>query len=83
MENDVSSGVGLPLLVVDNVMDAEARDLVEGLTNPQIAQRLLIGSATVKSHLEHIFTKTDLHTRAELAGEAVRRRSINDATMAP
>jgi DNA-binding CsgD family transcriptional regulator len=57
--------------------------VVEGLTNPQIAQRLLIQSATVKTHLEHIFTKTDVHTRSELAGEAVRRRSMNDATTAP
>ena len=54
-------------LVVDSV--------VEGLTTPQIARRLLIGSATVKTHLEHIFTKTDVHTRSQLASEAVQRRS--------
>jgi DNA-binding CsgD family transcriptional regulator len=57
--------------------------VVEGLTNPQIAQRLLIGSATVKSHLEHVFTKTDVRTRSELAVEAVRRRSTNAATTPP
>jgi predicted ATPase/class 3 adenylate cyclase/DNA-binding CsgD family transcriptional regulator len=40
-----------------------------GLTNPQIAERLLMGRATVKTHLDHIFTKTGLHSRTELAAE--------------
>jgi predicted ATPase/class 3 adenylate cyclase/DNA-binding CsgD family transcriptional regulator len=47
--------------------------VAEGLTNPQIAERLLMGRATVKSHLEHIFTKLAVRSRAELAAEAVRR----------
>jgi DNA-binding CsgD family transcriptional regulator len=45
------------------------------LTNPQIAERLLMGRATVKTHLEHVFTKLAVHTRAELAAEATRRAS--------
>jgi DNA-binding CsgD family transcriptional regulator len=45
----------------------------EGLTNPQIGERLLMGRATVKTHLEHIFSKLGVRTRAELAGEAARR----------
>ena len=45
----------------------------EGLTNPQIAERLLMGRATVKTHLEHVFTKLGIRTRAELAAEATRR----------
>ena len=45
----------------------------EGLTNPQIAERLLMGRATVKTHLDHVFTKTGLHSRTELAAEYVRR----------
>jgi predicted ATPase/class 3 adenylate cyclase/DNA-binding CsgD family transcriptional regulator len=49
--------------------------VVEGLTNPQIARRLLMGTATVKSHLEHVFTKLAVHTRAELAAAAARRAS--------
>ena len=49
-------------------------DLVEhGLTNTEIATRLLMGRATVKTHLAHIFTKLDVTTRAQLAGEAARR----------
>ena len=51
-------------------------DLVaEGLTNPQIAERLFMGRATVKTHLEHVFTKLGVHTRAELAAQAARRPS--------
>jgi DNA-binding CsgD family transcriptional regulator len=47
--------------------------VAEGLTNPQIAERLLMGRATVKSHLEHIFTRLGMRSRAELAAEAARR----------
>ena len=50
--------------------------VAEGLTNPQIAQRLLMGRATVKTHLEHIFTKLGIRTRAELAAEAARRTPL-------
>jgi predicted ATPase/class 3 adenylate cyclase/DNA-binding CsgD family transcriptional regulator len=49
--------------------------VAEGLTNPEIAKRLLMGRATVKTHLEHIFTKLAIHTRAELAAQAATRRS--------
>ena len=47
--------------------------VAEGLTNPQIAERLLMGRATVKTHLDHVFAKTGLHSRTELAAEFVRR----------
>ena len=46
--------------------------VAEGLTNPQIAQRLFIACGTVKAHLAHVFTKVGVSTRAELAAEAVR-----------
>jgi DNA-binding CsgD family transcriptional regulator len=45
----------------------------EGLTNPQIAERLFIARGTVKVHLSHIFTKLGVTTRSELAAEATRR----------
>ena len=51
-------------------------DLVaEGLTNPQIAERLLMGRGTVKTHLEHVFAKTGYRNRAELAAAASKRQS--------
>jgi DNA-binding CsgD family transcriptional regulator len=47
--------------------------IADGLTNAQIADRLLMGRATVKTHLSHIFSKLGVTTRAQLAGEAARR----------
>jgi DNA-binding CsgD family transcriptional regulator len=55
--------------------EAEVVDLVaQGLTNPQIAAKLLIETSTVKTHLHHVFTKLGVTSRAQLAAEAVRRR---------
>ena len=48
--------------------------VAEGQTNPQIAQRLLMGRATVKTHLEHVFTKLGVRSRAELAARVVSER---------
>jgi DNA-binding CsgD family transcriptional regulator len=47
--------------------------VAEGLTNPEIAERLLMGRATVKTHLVHIFTKLRVRTRSQLASEAARQ----------
>jgi DNA-binding CsgD family transcriptional regulator len=46
--------------------------VAEGLTNPQIAERLLVGRATVKTHVEHIFAKLGTRSRSELAVVASR-----------
>jgi predicted ATPase/class 3 adenylate cyclase/DNA-binding CsgD family transcriptional regulator len=53
--------------------------VADGLTNPQIAERLYISRTTVKTHLEHIFTKLDIRTRAELAAETARRSASGSA----
>jgi predicted ATPase/class 3 adenylate cyclase/DNA-binding CsgD family transcriptional regulator len=47
--------------------------VIEGLTNPQIAERLLMGRATVKTHLLHVFAKLGVRTRAELVALSVSR----------
>jgi predicted ATPase/class 3 adenylate cyclase/DNA-binding CsgD family transcriptional regulator len=49
--------------------------VAQGLTNPQIGQRMFISSGTVKVHLSHIFAKLGTSTRSELAAEATRRGS--------
>jgi predicted ATPase/DNA-binding CsgD family transcriptional regulator len=45
----------------------------EGLTNREIAQRLLMGTETVKTHLSHIFSKLDISRRSQLATMAIQR----------
>ncbi|HEV2370482.1 MAG TPA: LuxR C-terminal-related transcriptional regulator, partial [Acidimicrobiales bacterium] len=47
--------------------------VIEGLTNPQIAERLLVSPDTVKTHLAHVFAKLGVKRRAELAAVAARR----------
>lgn len=41
--------------------------VVEGLSNPQIAQRLCISRHTVETHMKHIFAKLAVSSRAGLA----------------
>ena len=48
--------------------------VAEGLTNPEIAERLLMARGTVKTHLEHVFAKTGYRNRAELAAAAAKRQ---------
>lgn len=51
-------------------------DLVaEGLSNPQIGQRLYVSRKTVQTHLGHVFAKLHITSRAQLAAEATRRRA--------
>jgi DNA-binding CsgD family transcriptional regulator/tetratricopeptide (TPR) repeat protein len=47
--------------------------VAQGLTNPQVGERMFISRATVKVHLAHVFQKLDVSTRAELTAQAVRR----------
>jgi predicted ATPase/class 3 adenylate cyclase/DNA-binding CsgD family transcriptional regulator len=48
--------------------------VAQGLTNPQIGERMFISPGTVKTHLAHVFRKLDVHSRAELSAQAVGRR---------
>lgn len=47
--------------------------VTEGLTNQQAADRLYVSRRTVETHLEHIFAKLGVRSRAKLAAEAFRR----------
>jgi DNA-binding CsgD family transcriptional regulator len=51
-----------------------ARHAADGLTNPQIGERMFITRGTVKTHLSHIYTKLGLQNRSELAAQAARRQ---------
>ena len=48
--------------------------VADGLTNPQIGERLFVSRRTVQTHLAHVFAKLDLTSRAQLAAEVTRRR---------
>jgi DNA-binding CsgD family transcriptional regulator len=45
----------------------------EGLRNKEIAEKLLMSPATVKTHLTHVFAKLGITTRTELAAQAATR----------
>jgi DNA-binding CsgD family transcriptional regulator len=49
--------------------------LGEGLSNPQIAQRLFVSRKTAEHHVARILDKLGLKSRAQAAAEAVRRLS--------
>ena len=53
--------------------------MADGLTNPAIAERMFVSTATVKTHVAHIFRKLDVHNRAELAALSARRPPADDA----
>ncbi|TML91779.1 MAG: LuxR family transcriptional regulator [Actinobacteria bacterium] len=62
----------------DSLTPAELHvaDLVaEGLTNPQIGERLFVSRRTVQTHLAHVFTKLGVATRAELAAKVAAREN--------
>jgi DNA-binding CsgD family transcriptional regulator len=47
--------------------------VAEGLTNPQVGERLFISRHTVDTHLRHVYAKLGVSTRSELAALAARR----------
>ena len=58
-------------------------DLVaEGLTNPQIGDRLLMSRATVKTHVAHLLAKLGARSRAELAAESARHQPAGSSPTA-
>jgi len=46
--------------------------VAEGLSNPQIGDRLYISRRTVQTHLAHMFAKLDISSRAQLAAAVIR-----------
>ena len=71
-----------PMLGWDSLTPTEIQvvdHVALGLTNPQIAEKLLMSRATVKTHLVHVFAKLALTNRAELTAVAIRRTTDDPA----
>jgi DNA-binding NarL/FixJ family response regulator len=53
------------------------RLISKGLSNPQVAQALGVSRATVRTHLEHIYTKLDVSNRTEAVTEGIKKGLID------
>lgn len=56
--------------------------MVEGLTNPQIAERLVLSAGTVKWYVKQLYGKLDAHTREEAIHQAIILGIVSDSRAA-
>lgn len=49
--------------------------IAEGLSNTEIAEHLVVSTAAVKTHINHIFAKTGLRDRAQLVAHVLKFNS--------
>jgi DNA-binding NarL/FixJ family response regulator len=49
----------------------------QGLTGPEIAERLLLSAATIKTHLENLYAKMGVSSRVAAVAYALREGLID------
>jgi DNA-binding CsgD family transcriptional regulator len=54
--------------------------VAEGLSNPQIAERLFLSRRTVETHISHIITKLHAHSRVDIALAALKQPGATPAS---
>jgi len=57
--------------------------VADGLSNPQIGDRLYVSRRTVQTHLAHVFAKLDIASRAQLAAQVALRRAGQPERQSP
>jgi len=51
--------------------------VAQGMSNPKIASQLFLSARTVATHVSHVLTKLEVHSRIDIAREAARRYSAS------
>jgi DNA-binding NarL/FixJ family response regulator len=79
LEGPIRGGNGSRLPKVTAREREVLRHLAEGLTNRQIAGRLVVSEHTVHRHVTNILRKLDLPSRTAAAAYAIRSGLLGDA----
>lgn len=71
-------------VVAEKDLTPRQREIAElvalGMSNAEIAEQLYVSVRTVTSHLDHVYTRLGIKSRAALASYVTRLRSSSDAT---
>lgn len=69
------ASTGDRVLLTDRELEV-LRLMADGLSAPAIAERLIVSTATVKSHQAHLYDKLGVSDRAAAVAEGMRRRLL-------